>query len=429
MQSSIEFIEPTRAKLTISVDASELNQAKQLALNKLASSVSIPGYRAGKAPLSAVEKRLDPNLLSQEALEQALSESYALALVKHQLRPVSSPEVVVKSFVPYESLSFETTSEVIGKIKLGKYQGLKIEPDKSILEIKAADVDNVLKNLQKQLAKRTAVKRAAKVGDEVVIDFVGRYADTNDLIEGASGTDYPLELGSESFIPGFETKLTGVKAGEDRDIELVFPKDYQAAFLRNKKALFKVSVKTINELSLPKLDDQFAKLVGSFSTLQDLKADIKRELSANRNSELSKQFQNQLLEMIVDSTSVDLPKSLVDDESVKLERELRDNAAYRGLTWNEYLTSQGLSEEEYKKQLASQSIKSVKAGLVIGEIAAELKIKTDPAEVESRIAALKQQYASDPLMQAELDKKENRSDLQSRILVEKTIQRLVELNS
>ncbi len=429
MQSTIEYIEPTKVKINISVDAKELRNAKEKAINKLASSVSVPGYRAGKAPSSAIEKHLDPNLLSQESLEQALSDSYAKALGEYELRPVSNPEVVIKSFVPYESLNIETTSEVLGKVKLGKFSGLKIGGDKKLAAIKSEDVDNVIKSLQKQLATRTSVKRAAQEGDEVVIDFVGKYADSSDLIEGASGKDYPLELGSASFIPGFETKLVGVKAGEKREIELVFPKDYQASLLRNKKALFEVNVKTVNQLAIPKLDDQFAKQVGQFNSLSDLKDDIKRELMANRASEQAKQFQNLLLENIIETSSVDLPKVLIDDETSKLESELRNNSAYRGMTWNEYLANEGLTEENYKKQLELQATKSVKAGLVIGEIAANLRINVLPEEVDSRIAALKKQYASDPLMQKELDRKENRSDLQSRILVEKTIQRLVELNS
>jgi trigger factor len=428
MQTSIEYLEPTKVKLSLSLDAIELHNAKQIALNKLASSVSVSGYRQGKAPLSVVEKQLEPNLLSQETLEQALSDSYAQTLQKHNLHPVSSPEVVVKSYVPYNSLNFETTTEVIGKIKVGKYSGLKIETDKQPV-VKASDVQVVLSRLQKQFAERKPVQRAAKLGDEVVIDFAGEYADSGELINGASGKDYPLELGSESFIPGFETKLVGIKPGEELKVELVFPKDYQAAFLRNKKAIFKVSAKSVNQLSLPKIDDLLAKKIGPFASLSELQADIKRELKVARDNDNNKLFQNQLMEKIVDTSSVDMPQILIDDESAKLERELRDNAAYRGLTWSEYLRNEGLSEEEFKKQLQLQSTKSVKAGLVIGEIASELKIRIEPTEIDSRIAALKKQYASDSAMQAELDKKENRNDLQSRILVEKTIQRLVELNS
>ncbi|MGH7234572.1 MAG: trigger factor [Candidatus Saccharimonadales bacterium] len=427
MQSRIEYIEPTKAKLVISANASDLNISKQAALNKLSGSVKVAGYRPGKAPLSAVEKQLDPNLLSQEALDFAISEAYYLALNEHKLRPISRPEISVKSYVPYETLTFDSVTEVIGGLKLGNYSGLKIK--KPPVVVVPNEISDVIARLQKQLAKRTSLKRPAKSGDEVIIDFDGQFADSGEPIEGASGKDYPLELGSKSFIPGFETKIVGMKPQEKREIELVFPKDYQAAFLRGKAAKFSVTLKTLNSLTLPKLDDAFAKQVGTFSTLAELKKDIERELSSTKQSEANKQYQNLLLERIIETTQVDIPKLLIDDESTKLEREIRDSASYRGLTWEEYLASEGISEPEFKKQILDQSLKSVKAGLVLGEIAAELKIQVDPSEVKERIAALKQQYSSDAAMQAELDKEQNRNDLQNRILVEKTVQRLVELNS
>ena len=287
----------------------------------------------------------------------------------------------------------------------------------------------MLTRLQKQLAKRSPVKVAAKLGDEVVIDFTGRYADNNELINGASGKEYPLELGSESFIPGFETKLVGVKAGETKEISLTFPKDYQAEFLRGKKAIFEVKVHSVNALVLPKLDDSFAKLVGQFKTLAELKTDIEREIKTNKENDLELQYQNQLLELIANASKVDIPKSLIEDEAQRIERDARQNAAYRSQTWNEYLESQGLKEADFTALMHTQAEQRVKAGLVLGEIATLEKISVDSSEVDARVASLKLQYANDQAMQAELDKDQNKVDLRNRIMVEKTIQRLIELNS
>ena len=427
MQAKVKTLEPTKVLISIDVETPDLLKAKQAAIAKLAVAVTVTGYRRGKAPFSAVEKVLDPNVLSEETLQLALSEAYSEALIKNQLRPVSNPEINVKSYVPNQTLTFEATLEVIGKVQLAKYSGLKVPRTQA--KVSEAEVNTVLKRLQKQLAKRSSVKSAAKIGDEVLIDFSGKYADNDELIDGASGKDYPLELGSESFIPGFETKLVGIKAGESKEISLTFPKDYQAEFLRNKKAIFEVKAKSVNALVLPELNDSFAKQVGQFKTLAELKADIKRELLSGKESDLELQYQNQLLEQIANTSKVDIPKSLIADEAQRIERDARQNAAYRSQTWEEYLKDQGQTEADFSSFIHTQAEQRVKAGLVLGEIATLEKISIESKEVDERVAALKLQYANDQAMQKELDKEQNKTDLRNRIMVEKTIQRLIQLNS
>ena len=427
MQAKVTFLTPTKILISIDVETSDLNLAKKTALNKLAVGVTVPGYRRGKAPLVAAEKQLDSNVLSEETLQIALSDAYAQVLIDNQLRPVSNPEINVKSYVPNQALNFEATLEIIGKVELAKYSGLKIK--REVATITKPETDTVITRLQKQLAKRSSVKLAAKIGDEVVIDFSGKYADSSELIDGASGKDYPLELGSESFIPGFETKLVGSKAGESKEISLTFPKDYQASFLRDKKAIFEVTIKSVNALVLPNLDDSFAKQVGQFKTLAELREDIARELKTNKENELDLQYQNQLLEQIADTSKVDIPKSLIEDEAGRIERDARQNAAYRSQTWNEYLESEAINEKDFNSLTHSQAEKRVKAGLVLGEIATLEQIRVDAAEVDARVASLKLQYANDQAMQKELDNEQNKADLKNRIMVEKTIQRLIELNS
>lgn len=427
MQSKVESLSPTKVKLSISLDATVLAKAKRLALEKLSKDITVAGYRRGKAPLPAVEKQLNPNTLSEETLQFALSDSYTEALIKHQIRPIDEPEITLKAFVPYSTLEYEAITEAIGKVKLGKYSGLNLKMN--TVKVDKAEIDKVLSGLQKQLAKRVEVKEAAAEGDEVVIDFDGRYKESGEAINGGSGKDYPLELGSQSFIPGFETKLIGSTANEERELELTFPKDYQAAFLRGKPAIFKVKIKSVKRLELPKLDDKFAQRVGNFKTLDELKKDIEREIKANKQNEAELDFQNRLVEAISQASSVDIPDSLINDEVQRIEREQRQNASYRSQTWSEYLQSEGTTEAEFKKLATEQAEARVKAGLVLGEIAAKEDIQVSEAELNARINGLKQQYAQDQSMQAELNNPVNQRDLRSRMMVEKTVSRLKELNS
>ena len=426
MRSHIEYIEPTKAKATIEADASDLAMAKQSAITSLAHNIKVPGFRQGKAPASVSEKYVDNQQLAEETLQVGLNDLYQKTLINSKIRPVSQPQIEVKRYVPNESLEFEAVVEVVGKIKLGPYKGLKIKRDKPV--VTAKEIKETLERLQKQLAKRSPVKRAAKSGDEVIIDFDGTYADSKKTIDGASGKDYALELGSKSFIPGFETKLIGAKAGEKRKFEIKFPDDYQASFLKGKRAEFEVTIKQVNAITLPDLNDAFAQKAGPFKNLDELKADIKREIASIKADETASKYQNELVDAVVSASEVDLPKSLLEDEIKRIELDLRQNAAYRGLTWSEFLTAEGLNEESYKKLANKQAEARIKTGLILGEIATIEDIQTSKSEQEERVNSLKQRYASDKAMQDELAKPENIADIRSRITLEKTIQRLEQLN-
>ncbi len=427
MQLKTENISPTKVKLSVEVDLKTLIHAKNAALTKLAKGITVSGYRRGKAPISAAERHIDPNILAEDTMQHAVSDSYSQALIELKLRPVNNPEITLKSYVPYESLTFEAVTEVIGNIKLGKYSGLNIKREPVVVE--KPEIDSVISNLQKQFADKQEVKRQAKLGDEVIIDFSGKYKDSGELISGASGKAFPLELGSKSFIPGFETKLVGVKAGDDKQIELSFPKNYQVSFLQGKKAVFDVKILKVNELKLPKLDDSFAAKVGSFKTFAELKKDIDKELRHKRSDDLEVKYQNQLIEAIVDTSEVDVPDVLIEDEIKRFENELRQNAAYRSQTWDEYLASEGLNQESFKELAKKQSELRVKSGLILSEVATRENIEVSEKELDERISKLKQQYASDPSMQAELDKDQNRGDLRNRMMVEATVKKLISLNT
>lgn len=422
MQVHKTITSPTIIKLTIEADQLLLEDVRTEVLRRLARNVKIQGFRQGKAPLPMVEKNVDPNNYQQEFLDAALNRMYSEALQEQKIRPVAQPTVNIKKFVPFTTLEFEAEIEAIGEVKLTDYTKVKL--DKKPVTVTAKDIDDVLDNLKIRMAEKKEVGRAAKDADEVWINFEGRDATTNEPIKGADGKDYPLVLGSNTFIPGFEPNLIGVKPGEEKEFTLEFPADYGVKTLQGRKVTFKVTATKVNEVVKPKVDDAFAAKVGPFKSAAELKSDIKKQITAERQQQNDRDYESDLLSKITEKSEVAIPKALVDEELTRLEREERQNVAYRGQTWQEHLDEEGVTEDEHREKNRPGAEMRVKAGLVLAEIAEKEKIDVSGEELKMRIELLKGQY-QDPAMQAELDKPENQREIASRIMSEKTIERLV----
>lgn len=412
----------TETKLTIVASEQELTSLKQHVLGHFRSRVKIAGFREGKAPLELIEKNVDPSLLQTEFLEDAVNQLYSQALQEEKLRPIANPEINITKFVPFTTLEFDASVAIMGDVKLPDYT--KIKKQKPEVKVTADDVKEVLSNLAERAAEKKDVARVAKLTDQVSINFAGK--DTKGkAVEGAEGNDYPLVLGSGSFIPGFEENLIGMKAADEKTFDVTFPADYHAKPLAKKKVSFTVTVNKVQEVVAPKIDDSFAATVGPFETLQQLKNDIKTQLTLERQSESDRQFESDLVGEIAEKTTVALPKALVEEQIDKIEAQEKQSLMYRGQTWEEHLKEEGVSAEEHREQKRSEAEKSIRASLALAEIAEKEKLDFTTEEVTTRIASLKQQY-TDPGMQAELDKPENQRDIASRILTEKTVAKLVE---
>ena len=422
MQVSKKQLSDTKVQLTIIADTESMAAAKQEVLEHLGKSqVKMQGFRQGKAPLSLIEKQLDPAVLQSEFLETIVNKLYVDAVNQENVRPVERPEVAIKKFVPFTTLEVEATVETVGEIKLPDYTKIKLEQKSA--KVTDKDVTEVLESLQTRGAEKKAVKRAAANGDEATIDFKGVDAKTGDAISGADGKGYPLVLGSSSFIPGFEDNLIGMKAGEEKTFELTFPKDYGVKALQNKAVKFTVKVTALNELVKPAIDDKFASKVGPFKTVDELKADIKKQLHAERQSQLDRDFESELIEKITKESKLTLPKALIDEEIDRMEAEEKQNVLYRGQTWQEHLKEEGVTEDEHREQKRPAAELRVRAGLVLSEIAEKEKVDVTAEELEIRMQILKGQY-QDPAMQAELDKPENRREIAARLVSEKTVNKL-----
>jgi trigger factor len=413
----------TTIKLAITGDEATLESIKQQVLNDLKKKVKLPGFREGKVPLELVERNLDPNVFQNEFLDLALNRLYAAALDQERIRPVAQPKVNLTKFVPFTTLEFDAELEAIGAIKLPDYT--KISVPRKAVKVTDKQVDEVIESLRLRMAEKKTVDRAAKDKDEIWIDFAGVDAKTKEPISGGEGNDYPLILGSNTFIPGFEDKLIGVKPGEEREFTLEFPKDYGVKALQGRKVTFKVTTTKVQEVVLPKVDDEFAAKAGPFQTVTELREDVKKQLAAEDNYQAQRDYESDLLAAISDKTEVAIPKSLVDEELDRVDREERQNLAYRGQTWQEHLAAEGVSEEEHREKNRAGAELRVKAGLILADIAEKENIQLTPQELDMQIELLKGQYQDDA-MRSEIDKPENRREIASRMLTEKTISRLSE---
>ena len=412
---------PTIAKLVITAEAAELEPIKQQVLEHLAKHVKVQGFREGKAPANLIEKQLDPSQLQSEFLEQAVNQFYVDAIQQQNVRPAAQPQITINKFVPFTTLEFTAEVDAVGEITLGDYKKVKLA--QKPVEVTAKDVTEVIENLRGRSAEKKPVERAAKLDDEVIIDFKGVDAKTKESIQGADGKEYPLTLGSNSFIPGFEEEVVGLKPGEKKTFDITFPADYGVKDLQKRQVSFTVTALKINEQVKPKADDAFAATVGPFKTIAELKADIKKQLKAEREREAQQLYDNELLEKVAEKSTVAVPDSLIDSEIDRIEEDEKRNLVYRGQTWEEHLKAEGVTAAEHREQKRESATLRVKIGLLLGEIAEAEKITVTPEELEIRLQLLKGQY-TDPTMQAELAKPDNRRDIASRLMTEKTIDKL-----
>ncbi|NCQ53957.1 trigger factor [Candidatus Saccharibacteria bacterium CG11_big_fil_rev_8_21_14_0_20_41_19] len=426
MKTSVKNISDTKVVLTITVDAAELAVAEQVALTKLARDVKVPGFRKGKTPISVAAKNVDPGTLQENALNNAISKAVAEAFVNSEIQALDRPAVEVKKFVPGEMLEFTAEAEILPKIKLGNYKKLKAKAAKVVVE--KSEIDEIVERMRKGFAEKKAVKRAAIDGDETIIDFVGKKGGV--AFDGGTGTDYALTLGSNQFVPGFESGVVGHKAGETFDIELTFPADYGSADLKGAKVTFTTTIKTVKEVVLPEITDAFAKKAGPFNTVAELLADIKRELTTQKEKEAGEKLKDALVTELVAASHVPVPDILVEDQAKSIEQDFSNNLMYQGVTIEQYLENKGFESKEkwLETEVHDVAVKRVQAGLALAELSKIEKIEATSAELEAHVDTYRQQYAKNPEALKQFDQPEVRRDIANRLITEKTVDRLVELN-
>jgi trigger factor len=427
MKSTIKNLSDIKVELTITLDAEELAIATQVATTKLARDVKVAGFRKGKAPASVAAKNIDQEKLQEQTLDNAISKAVAEAFTASKLQALDRPAVEVKKYVPGEMLEFTAETEILPVVKLGDYKKLKAIPAK--VSLNETEIDETVERIRQSLAERKEVKRAAKIGDETVIDFTGKKDGV--AFPGGTGKDYSLTLGSNQFIPGFEDGVVGHKAGETFDLDLKFPDDYQSADLKGQKVVFTTTIKSVKEVSLPDVDDKLAAKAGPFKTVAELRADIKRELTSQKEREASEIHKDNLVKELVSVSNVPIPKILVEDQAKSIEQDFVNNLMYQGLTLEQYLDNKGFESKDkwLETEVKDVATKRVQAGLVLAELSKIEKIEASTAELDARVELFKQQYANNAEALKQFEQPEVRRDIASRLLTDKTVDRLVELNT
>lgn len=421
MQVTKKNLTDTKVQLLLIADTGQLQTAKQETLREFARTTKVQGFREGKAPLSMVEKHADPARLQSEFAERAINLIYVAALEQEKLRPVQQPDIKITKFVPFDTLEITAEVEIVGDVTLPDYKKIKLARDKVAVTVK--EIDEVIANLRTREAARKDVQRAAKTGDQITFDFTGVDAKTKEPIQGADGKDFPLVIGSNTFIPGFEPNLVGLKAGDTKTFVVTFPKDYGVNTLQNRKVEFGVTAKSVQEIAEPELDDEFAAKVGPFKTVADLKADIKQELQTRKQSEADQKYADDLLTKITEKSKVVIPELLITEQLDRLEQEQRQNLTYRGQTWQEFLDSEGITAEAYREKQKPAAKLRVKVGLVLATVSELEEIDVSDEDVDAYMMQLAARYP-DQQMQTELAKPEARSNIASRLRTEKTIAKL-----
>ena len=426
MKTKLKNISDVKVELTISLGTEELKAAEQVALTKLAKEVKIEGFRKGKAPLELVAAQVDQTILGQETLENALSKAVAEAFLKEDIKAIDRPEVDVKKFIPGTELEFTATTEIMPKVELGDYKNLKVEKD--TVEVSKEEVSETIDRILKNFAEKKKVDRESKDGDEVIIDFLGKKDGV--AFDGGKAEKFPLELGSKSFIPGFEEGLIGKKAGDEISLDLEFPKDYHAKDLAGAKVVFEVKIHEVRENALPEINEEFLSKLGEFKTKEEFEKQIKEDLKTQKQAESEEKFKDKLIKKLAEVSKVPVPEILLEDQKQSIELDMQQNLMYSGLSLEDYLERMGKTREEWlEKDVKEAAEMRVKSGLALAELSKVEKVESSLEELDARIAQLKEQYGNSKEIAKQLSSDDVRRNLANQILTEKTIDLLVKFNS
>lgn len=427
MKTTIKNVSDTKVILTITLDAENLAIATQVATKKLARDVKVAGFRKGKVPIEVAAKNIDPEMLQEQALNDAISKAVAEAFLENKIQALDRPEVEVKKFVPGEVVEFTAEAEILPAVKLGNYKKLKAKIEK--VEVKEDEVNEIINRIRQGFSEKKEVDRAAVVGDETTIDFVGKKDGV--AFDGGTGNDYELTLGSNQFIPGFESGVVGHKVGETFDLELTFPADYGSAELKGQKVTFTTTLKKIKEVVLPEMTDELAAKSGPFKTVDELKNDVKRELTAQKTREQADKMKDDLVKQLVEASHVPVPEILIADQMKSIEQDFTQNLMYQGLSIDQYLENKGFESKEkwLESEVKSIAKKRVEAGLVLAELSKVEKVQATSEELEARLNEFKLQYGKNAEALKQLEQPEVHRDIANRLLTEKTVDLLLELNT
>ena len=389
MSVQVEKLEKNMAKLTVEVSAEDFKAAIKKAFNKNKNRFSIPGFRKGKAPQAMIEKMYGEGVFYEDAADEAINASYAEAMKESGLDIVSRPEVTIEKIGKDEPFVYSALVAVKPEVTLGQYKGVEVE--KADASVSAEDVEAELKKVQEQNARLLTVEdRGVEDGDQTVIDFEG-FVDGKGF-EGGKAEDYPLTIGSHSFIDTFEEQLIGKKIGEECEVNVTFPTEYHAADLAGKPATFKVTVKEIKVKELPELNDEFASEVSEFDTLDEYKKDVEKKLAEKKEIEANSKNEDAVVAKVVENASMEIPDKMIDAQAENMVQDMARRMKSQGLSLDMYLKYTGMTVEQMKEQARPDAEKRIRTRLVLEAVAQVENIQISDEKVDEEVAKMAEAY-------------------------------------
>lgn len=424
MKTKFKKLSDSRVEITVTLEKADLDAAEKKAIEKLAKEIKVEGFRKGKVPMDVAKKFIPENDINAETIDLAVRTTVIEAFKENEKSPLVLPSVNVTKYVPGEMAEYTATADIVPEVTLGDYKklGVKYEEPK----VTEKDIEGVLDNIRSSFAEKKVVKREAKDGDEVIIDFVGKKDGT--AFAGGSAKDYHLTLGSKTFIPGFEEGIVGKSSGDKFNLELTFPKDYGVKDLAGAKTVFEVLLKQVNEITKAELNDELAAKCGPFKTIAELKDDIKKNLAAQTEHTQLEKFKNDLIEKLVSKSKVAAPEILISDQLNMLKEDVNRNAQGAGVSFEEYIKRAGETPESWGKKAREIAEQRVKASLVLQTLAVKEKITVSDDLVSAKIAELRDVYKKSPEALKNLKNPNVKMDIKNRMIIEATVDFLVKNN-
>ncbi len=378
--------EHSTVELVIEVDAKSFDEAVNRVYLKQRKRISIPGFRKGKAPRNMLEAMYGANLFYEDAIKDIYPAAYEEAIAQEKLKPAAYPQIEIVE-VGKEGFTFKAIVTLKPDVKLGEYKGLTAPKEK--VSVTDADIDAEMAPYIQRATRLTAVKRKAKKGDTAVIDFEG--FKNGVPFEGGKGEGYSLELGSGTFIPGFEDGVVGMKAGEEKELDITFPEDYSPD-LAGKPVVFKVKVQEVKEPVKPEVDDEFAKDVSEFETLADFRADLKKKITERREKQVDTEYERAITDQLIDNLEVDLPQAIVDQQTDRMMDDYRMRVESQGIPFDQYMSMMGMNPQMLRQEAAVGARRRVLNELALEAVAKAEKLKISAAEKKAEYERLAKEY-------------------------------------
>lgn len=384
---NVEKQEKNMVTITVEVGKDEFAPAIEKAYKKQVKQIKIPGFRPGHAPRKVVEGMYGVEVFFDEAMNIAFPAAYQAAVEEAKLEPVDHPQVEVVE-VTADGFTFKATFPNYPEVKLGEYKGLSAE--KPAVEVSDDDVNMQLDQMRERNSRLVSVEREAQNGDTAVIDFEGKKDGVP--FDGGKGESYPLELGSGAFIPGFEEQVVGMKAGEEKDIDVTFPEEYQAEDLAGQAVVFTVKLHEVKEKELPELDDEFAKDVSEFDTLDELKADLRKKEEESRAAAAQQAFESNLLEQVADNMECDIPAAMVENQARRVVDDYKMQVQSQGVSFAQYLQITGMKEADLLDSAKEPALRQLRGSLALEAIMKAENIEATEEEIEAQFQKMADQY-------------------------------------